>query len=97
LRGRGYTGADFERTISQVAGADMSDFFARHVRGTEPLPYEEAFAYVGLRLVKSPADAAQTPGAANRPPRQNYRLEEIKDATAEARALRAAWLKGKVE
>jgi predicted metalloprotease with PDZ domain len=97
LRGRGYTGADFERTVSQVAGADMTDFFARHVRGTEPPPYEEAFAYVGLRLLKSPADAVQTPGAANRPPRQNYRLEEIRDATAEARALRAAWLKGKVE
>jgi predicted metalloprotease with PDZ domain len=98
-RGRGYTGADFERTVSQVAGADMSGFFARHVRGTEPLPYEEAFAYVGLRLVKTSGDAAaaggaQTPGAAQARPRQNYRLEEIKDAPAEARALRAAWLKG---
>jgi predicted metalloprotease with PDZ domain len=98
-RGRGYTGADFERTVTQVTGADVSAFFARHVRGTEPLPYEEAFAYVGLRLVKSPADAAQkTPGAAQTtmtPPRQNYRLEEIADATAQARALRAAWLSGK--
>ncbi|HZH89371.1 MAG TPA: hypothetical protein VEX70_02005 [Pyrinomonadaceae bacterium] len=95
-RGRGYTGADFERVVSQVAGADMSGFFARHVRGTEPLPYEEAFAHVGLRLVKSPADASQrTPNAAQpTPPRQNYRLEEIKDAPAEARAMRAAWLKG---
>jgi predicted metalloprotease with PDZ domain len=99
-RGRGYTGADFERTVSQVAGADMSDFFARHVRGTEPLPYEEALAYVGLRLVKIPAEATQTNGAGQangggqRPPRPTYRLEEIKDAPAQARALRAAWLKG---
>jgi predicted metalloprotease with PDZ domain len=93
-RGRGYTGADFERTVSQVVGADMSDFFARHVRGTERLPYEEAFAYVGLRLVKTPADAAQKPGATQTRTRQNYRLEEIKDAPAEARARRAAWLKG---
>ena len=100
LRGRGYTGADFERTVSQVAGADMSDFFARHVRGTEPLPYDEAFAHVGLRLVKAPADAAQKPnigqpsntGQARE--RHNYRVEEIKDAPAGARALRAAWLKG---
>ncbi|HEY9402145.1 MAG TPA: hypothetical protein VIQ24_05590 [Pyrinomonadaceae bacterium] len=94
-RGRGYTGADFERTVSQVAGADMSDFFTRHVRGTEPLPYEEAFAHVGLRLVKTPADASQkTPNAAQTTPRQNYRLEEIRDAPPGARALRAAWLTG---
>jgi predicted metalloprotease with PDZ domain len=94
LRGRGYTGADFERTVSRVAGADMSEFFARHVRGTEPLPYEEAFAHVGLRLVKTPGDTVQTPNTAQTITRQNYRLEEIKDATPQARALRAAWLKG---
>ncbi|MDQ1522748.1 MAG: hypothetical protein QOE47_672, partial [Pyrinomonadaceae bacterium] len=98
-RGRGYTGADFERAVSQAAGTDMSDFFRRHVRGTDPLPYDEAFAHVGLRLVKTPVTAAaaagaQTPDPANTKTRYNYRLEEIKDAPAEARALRAAWLKG---
>ncbi|HEY0100461.1 MAG TPA: hypothetical protein VGB76_16065, partial [Pyrinomonadaceae bacterium] len=94
LRGRGYTGADFERVVTQVTGADMSEFFARHVRGVETLPYEEAFAYVGLRLVKSPASAAQTPNNAQSQARENYRLEELPNAPAEARALRAAWLKG---
>lgn len=94
LRGRGYTGADFERTVSQVAGADMSEFFARHVRGTETLPYDEAFAYVGLRLVKSPAATVQTPNTGQTRAREDYRLEEIKDAPADARARRAAWLKG---
>ena len=93
LRGRGYTGADFERTVSQVAGADMSEFFARHVRGTETLPYEEAFAYVGLRLVKTPGETAQTPNTGQTLTRQDYRIEEIPNAPAEARALRAAWLK----
>ncbi len=122
-RGRGYTGADFERVASQVAGADLSDFFARYVRGTEPLPYDEALAYAGLRLAKSPAPAREmptpnatpnatsnatpnaTPGvmpnatptaATPQPPRErfDYRLEELKDAPAEARALRAAWFKG---
>ena len=100
LRGRGYTGADFERVTSQVAGTDMSQFFARHVRSTERLPYEEALAYVGLRLVKSPASpppspAAQTPNTGQpQQTREDYRLEEITDAPAQARALRAAWLKG---
>lgn len=94
LRGRGYTGADFERAVSQAAGTDMSEFFTRHVRGVETLPYEEAFAYVGLRLVKTPADTAKTPNTGPSRTREDYRLTEIKDAPAEARALRAAWLKG---
>src|SRR6266513_4641007 len=32
LRGRGYKNEDFERVTSEVAGADMSDFFKRFVR-----------------------------------------------------------------
>ena len=52
LRGRGYTTEDFQRVASEVAGFDLSDFFARYVRRTEVLPYDEAFGYMGLRLVK---------------------------------------------
>ncbi|HYT49340.1 MAG TPA: PDZ domain-containing protein [Pyrinomonadaceae bacterium] len=54
LRGRGYSDEDFEKATSQVAGADMSDFFKRYVRGVETPPYEEAFAQVGLRFVTEP-------------------------------------------
>jgi predicted metalloprotease with PDZ domain len=54
LRGRGYTVEDFRRVASEVAGFDLSDFFTRHVYGVEPPPYDEAFAYVGLRLVRRP-------------------------------------------
>jgi len=53
LRGRGYTAEDFEKIVSQVAGGEMSDFFKRHVRGVEPPPYEEAFAQLGLRFVRT--------------------------------------------
>ena len=52
LRGRGYHTEDFQRVASEVAGFDLGDFFARHVRRTQVLPYEEALGYVGLRLVK---------------------------------------------
>src|SRR3989442_16041810 len=52
LRGRGYRNEDFERMVSEVAGADMSDFFRRYVRGVDSPPYDEAFAEVGLRLVR---------------------------------------------
>jgi predicted metalloprotease with PDZ domain len=52
LRGRGYKTEDFERVASEVAGFDLHDFFTRYVRGVEVPPYDEAFAYAGLRLVR---------------------------------------------
>ena len=55
LRGRGYQTEDLERVASRRSGLDLSDFFKRHVRDVEVLPYDEAFAYVGLRLVKTQA------------------------------------------
>ncbi len=56
LRGRGYQTEDLERVASRRAGFDLSDFFKRHIRDVEMLPYDEAFAYVGLRLVKTQSD-----------------------------------------
>jgi predicted metalloprotease with PDZ domain len=53
LRGRGYQTEDLERVASRRSGIDFSDFFKRYVRDVEVLPYDEAFAYVGLRLVKT--------------------------------------------
>lgn len=55
LRGRGYTAEDFHRVASEVAGFDLSDFFARHVRGVEPPPYDEVLGYMGLRLNRDQA------------------------------------------
>ena len=168
LRGRGYTGEDFERVASEVAGTDLHDFFERYVRGVEAPPYDEALAAVGLQLVREPArepyeagisldwqspqaakiwnvengSAAEDAGlkqgdviisigkenvtpatwlsALNRhkqgsrvpltvqrdrqtiqtsitldaPDRYHYRIVELKDTPSEARALRAAWMKG---
>ena len=64
-----------------MAGFDLSDFFARHVHGVEPPPYEEALAGVGLRLARGPG----------------LRIEKDDKATPEARSLREAWLTGKRE
>ena len=55
--GRGYTPDDVQRVASEVAGFDLSDFFARYVRRTEVLPYDEALGHMGLRLVKGEASA----------------------------------------
>lgn len=55
LRGRGYTTEDFQRGASEVGGYDLSDFFGRYIRGVEVLPYDEACAYVGMRVVREQA------------------------------------------
>ncbi|HVQ38753.1 MAG TPA: PDZ domain-containing protein [Pyrinomonadaceae bacterium] len=168
LRGRGYVPEDLQRVASELAGFDFTNFFDRYVRDTEVLPYDEAFGYVGLRVVRraarepynlgisvdwqspgslriasvrnnSPAeDAGLQPGdeisvlgrknvtGANwlvslsrykegeRIPvtvkrdrqtikttvlvgateRFEYRIEELKDATPQQKALREAWLSG---
>ena len=160
LRGRGYQPEDLERMVALRSGVDFSDFFKRHIRDVEVLPYDEAFAYVGLRLVKTPAKdpydlglsfqlgptrQAITTNVRNNSPAEDaglqagdvivsfapkdplarlkagdsvpvtikrdrntiktnivvgepelfdYRIEEKPDATAEQKALRAAWLHG---
>ncbi len=55
LRGRGYIPEDLQRVASEVSGYDFTDFFARYVRDVEVLPYDEAFAYLGLRVVREAA------------------------------------------
>jgi predicted metalloprotease with PDZ domain len=55
LRGRGYHTDDVEHVVAELGGAEFHDYFKRYVRDIEVLPYDEAFAYVGLRLVKAPA------------------------------------------
>lgn len=98
LRGRGYTNEDFERAASEVAGRDLRDFFQRYVRGVETPPYDQALATVGLRLVR--ANASRRARAVNStretqtvPKPDEYRIEELRDASPQARALRAAWMK----
>jgi len=44
--GRGLEEDGVERAVARVA--DVGDFFARYVDGTDPLPYEESFAAAGL-------------------------------------------------
>ena len=46
----GYTEADLQRTVEEMAGASFARFFRDHVDGTEPLPLEDALEWVGLEL-----------------------------------------------
>jgi predicted metalloprotease with PDZ domain len=89
LKGRGYSLEDFGRVVSEVAGRDMTDWFARYVRGVDPLPYDEAFSAVGLRLLKSPASQPYTGGIViDRDERQSMRLGVLRsDSPAERAGL----------
>ena len=39
------------KAAEAVSGADLTSFFSKYVAGTDELPYDELFAWVGLRLV----------------------------------------------
>jgi len=53
----------------------MTDFFRRYIRGTETLPYDDAFSSFGLRLVKTLENQPYTGGIVIDPQdRQGVRL-----------------------
>jgi predicted metalloprotease with PDZ domain len=89
LKGRGYSIEDFSHVVSEVAGRDMTEWFTKYVRGVDPLPYDEALAAVGLRLVKSPASQPFTAGIVmEREDRQTPRLGALRtDSPAEQAGL----------
>jgi predicted metalloprotease with PDZ domain len=84
LQGRGYTEADVERAVSDVAGADFHPWFERYVGGVEDLPWTETLARAGLSLTIA------TDGGGQR----RYTLGEAANATAEQVAVREGWLSG---
>jgi predicted metalloprotease with PDZ domain len=78
LRGRGYRAEDFEHMVSEVAGADLSDFFKRYVRGVESPPYEEAFAQVGLRFVREPRQPVAVGISADESDTTNLKIGQVR-------------------
>jgi predicted metalloprotease with PDZ domain len=82
LKGRGYTQEDFIRVLSSVAGTNMTGFYDRFIRGVEPLPYDEAFAGVGLRLVRTPVRSVTSGITIDGSDRQSPRLGPIRAGSA---------------
>lgn len=78
LRGRGFRNEDFERTVSDVAGADMSDFFRRYVRSVETPPYEEAFAQVGLKFIREPRGPVTVGIAADETEKTIFKIASVR-------------------
>jgi predicted metalloprotease with PDZ domain len=86
LRGRGFRPEDFERIVSEVAAADMSDFFKRYVRGVESPPYEEAFAQVGLRCVREPRQPVSVGISADESDHTNFKIASVRSDSPAAEA-----------
>jgi predicted metalloprotease with PDZ domain len=82
LKGRGYTQEDFVRVLSSVAGTNMAPFYDRYIRGVEPLPYDEAFAAAGLRLVRSPGRNASSGITIDGNDRQSARVGALRAGSA---------------
>jgi predicted metalloprotease with PDZ domain len=55
--GTGLEEEAMERAVARVA--DVGDFFARYVDGTEPLPYAELFAAAGVAFASAPGNPNQ--------------------------------------
>jgi predicted metalloprotease with PDZ domain len=56
---KGYTPSQFYAVMSEAAGVDLKDWFARTAESTEELDYTEALDYYGLRF--RPVDAKAAP------------------------------------
>lgn len=50
---RGYTGRDLERTVADVCGCAVGDFFDRYVRAATPIDVDRFLRLVGLRATVS--------------------------------------------
>ena len=58
-KARGLEEDAIEKAAVSVAGSDCSEFFRRYVDGVEPLPYDELFGVVGLRMEAKDTDVKQ--------------------------------------
>ena len=81
LQGRGYTEEDVERAVSEAAGMNMSDWFARHVGGTDDMNYDDALSWAGLQLIRSETAP--------------WRIVEIEQPTPEQLRVRLGWVTGR--
>ena len=64
----------------------MSNFFKRCVRGVESPPYEEAFAPLGLRLVRDPRAPVAVGVSADENDQANFKIASVRPDSPAAEA-----------
>ena len=76
--GRGFTGADWWRTVSKAAnGRSFSDFAAKYVDGREPYPWTEVLPLAGLRVVTDTVREARLGIATAQDSAGNIRVTQV--------------------
>ncbi|HEU4364174.1 MAG TPA: hypothetical protein VFT13_01780, partial [Candidatus Krumholzibacteria bacterium] len=78
---RPYAWADIRAVLESLAPGDWEGFHSRYIHGTEPLPLDDAFARVGLRMMQGDDGV--------------IRVEEDPEASESAHAYRRAMLDGR--
>ena len=81
MQGRGYTEDDVERAVNEAAGANMHDWFDRHVGGIEDMDYDEALRWAGLRLARNESGP--------------WTIEEMPEPTPAQIRVRMGWITGR--
>ncbi len=85
--GRGYHEKDIVAAVNRVAGSDFSDFFARYVAGTAPLPYDTVLSQAGMALKTSVAPGTPASlGASVEPVDTGMKIVSIRPRGAADRA-----------
>lgn len=58
-KNRNYSPADFQKAAETMAGKSLDDFFAKYVRGTAEIDYNQALGGVGLRVIATESNAGK--------------------------------------
>jgi predicted metalloprotease with PDZ domain len=70
-------------SLEQLTGADFRDFFSRYVSGTDEIPYDRFFSYVGLTLTVRPSEQAYPGFSVSRAPGRAVSVAHVdEDSTA---------------
>ncbi|HLX64735.1 MAG TPA: hypothetical protein VKX17_25920, partial [Planctomycetota bacterium] len=85
LNAKGFDRSDLLAALQKVSGHDYNDFFKRYAEGVERPPYEEMFAYAGLKIEFT----KQRDAGGN----FHAKIVEIPDATDAQKKIREAWLR----
>ncbi|MEP7214308.1 MAG: PDZ domain-containing protein [Acidobacteriota bacterium] len=58
-KGRNYTPADYQKIAETMAGRSLDEFFAKYVRGTADIDYNQIVNGIGLRAIASETNAGK--------------------------------------
>ena len=89
---KGYTAAEFNKTVSDAAGFDVSPLLHKLIATTEEVDYTELLDWFGLRFIPAATPDPSAPQPAANAPARAWTLEVRPDATAAQKVHFAAFM-----